>query len=55
MRILEFAFLKLSDPIWLDDLGSEAKDRFFHQFSPDFDVCGFLPHAECSVKYFFKL
>ncbi len=54
MKILELAFT-LSDPIWLGDLGTEAKDRFFHQFSHDFGgFWFFLPHAEGSVKYFFK-
>jgi hypothetical protein len=37
-------------------LGTEAKNRYFHQFGPDFDDFGFLPQTECSVKYFvFKL
>ncbi len=46
-------FFTLSDPIWLGDLGTEAKDCFCHQFSPDFDVFlfSFLPHADCSVFF----
>jgi hypothetical protein len=30
-------FFTLSDPVRLGDLGTETKDRFFHQLSPDFD------------------
>jgi hypothetical protein len=52
----KLAFLTLSDSIWVGDLGTEAKCRFFFFFilvliSMDF---GLLPHAECSVKTIFS-
>jgi hypothetical protein len=52
MRILSSRFFTLSDPIWLGDLGTEAKNRFFYHFGPDYDEFGFLPHAEFSVNLF---
>jgi hypothetical protein len=41
----ELAFFTLSDPIWVGDLGSEAKKSIFYHFAPDFD--GFWFFTAC--------
>jgi hypothetical protein len=52
----ELAFFALSDPTWVVDLGTEAKNRFFYQFTPpDFDGFWFILYAECSINIFLKL
>jgi hypothetical protein len=44
----------LSDPIWIGDVGAEAKNGFFYQFGSDFDgFWFFLSHAKCLVKKFY--
>ncbi len=45
------AFFALSEPMWVCDLGSGGKNRFFYQMIPDFEgLHGFLPHTECAVN-----
>jgi hypothetical protein len=44
------AFFALSEPIWVCDLGSWKKNRFFYQMSLISKVYGFLPHTECAVN-----
>ncbi len=51
------AFFALSKPIWVCDLRSGEKNRFFIKWSLISKVYGFLPHTECAVnkKRNFKL
>jgi hypothetical protein len=44
----ELAFFTLGDPVWVGDLGSEAKKHFF-SFAPDFN--GFWFFTACWVFY----
>ncbi len=46
-----------SEPIWVGDLGTEAKNDFFYDLAPDFDGFCFQLHAECPILlllFFFK-
>jgi hypothetical protein len=55
VRILSSDFLKLSDPIWVGDLGTEAKNGFFYIILVLISMAfGSLPLAECSITNFFK-
>jgi hypothetical protein len=36
------AFFALSEPIWVCDLGSGKKNRFFYQMIPDFEGLWFF-------------
>ncbi len=45
-----FAFFALSEPIWVCDLGSGKKIKFFIKRSLILKVYGFLPHTECAVN-----
>ncbi len=36
------AFLALSKPIWVCDLGTREKNRIFYQLTPDFDSFWFF-------------
>ncbi len=40
------AFFALSEPIWVCDLGTGEKNRFFYQLTPDFDLSLFYEHAK---------
>ncbi len=45
------AFFTLSEPIWVGDLGTEPKNPFFYNLTPDFECfCFFLPQTECAVN-----
>jgi hypothetical protein len=47
------AFFTLREPIWVGDLGTEPKNPFCFNLTPDLDcfcLFGFLPHTECSVN-----
>ncbi len=38
-------FFKLSEPIWVCDLGTGNKNRIFYQLTPDFDrICFFAAY-----------
>jgi hypothetical protein len=57
-EIFERGFIKLSEPIWVGDFGTEPKIFFFHHFSPlILMVFGFLPHTGtvCAVKKKFEV
>ncbi len=39
---ISLAFFALSEPIWVCDLGSGKKNRFFYQMIPDFEGLWFF-------------
>jgi hypothetical protein len=44
------AFFALSGPIWVGDLGTKKKKKFFSIWPLITIVFGFLPHTECAVN-----